>query len=289
MTAKTTRSLDHFVISVGDIETASEMYRRLGFRVLPTMEHMNLGTANSIVQFHDTYLELIGDFDHARNPELFQDLSPWTSQGDVFWQTSFTSSNLENEREPLAAQGLKLEQIASAARRVRLPGGGWIDTASRSAYIWNQEDRLASLFISDHAVPEAIWIPEYQCHPNSCIRVAGFRYLMSEPAKHASYFSKVTGGSPALTSDDLIRFETPRGEFVELATPENLQARYPEAPALSPGTATRGSIFTIVVESLERCRWALRDGGVPHRKTETSLVTNAAYGSGVAYEFIEGV
>ncbi|WP_195908396.1 VOC family protein [Novosphingobium sp. Gsoil 351] len=288
MTAKTTRSLDHFVISVGDIEIASEMYRRLGFRVMPTMEHMHIGTSNSIVQFHDTYLELIGEFELANSELLSKGMEPWTSQGDVFWQTSFTSSRLDDEIERWAAAGLKMEAITSAARRVRLPNRGYINTASRSSYIWNPQDKLASLFISDHPVPEAIWIPEYQCHPNSCIRVAGFRYLMADPAKHVDYFSKVTGGEPAKRSNEGVRFETPRGEFVELLTPSALHARYPEAPQLSPGTETRGAVFTIVVESLERCRWALRDGGVPHRITDGAIVTGAAYGCGVAYEFVEG-
>lgn len=283
----TVRSLDHFVVHVTDIEIASEMYRRLGFRVMPTMEHGNIGTSNSIVQFHDTYLELIGDFDRARTPGMKDSSLPWIEQGDVFWMTSFTSSCLEDEQAGLAEKGIEMAPILSAARKVRLPYGGWDETDSRSSYLWNPDERLASLFISDHRKPEVIWIPAYQCHPNSCIRVGGIRYLMADPLRHAEFFSKVAGGEIASQEADRVRFETPHGEFLELVSPAKLNAQFPESAHLTPGTHTRGAVFTIIVESLERCRWALRDGGVPHRLTNNSIVTGAAHGAGMAYEFIE--
>ena len=284
---QTIRSFDHFVVYATDIEVASEMYRRLGFRVMPTMEHGHIGTSNSIVQFHDTYLELIGDFNHARAPGMKESSLPWIEQGDVFWMTSFTSSCLENEQVGLAEKGIEMAPILSAARRVRLPYGGWDETDSRSSYLWNPDEHLASLFLSDHRKPDAIWMPAYQCHPNSCIRVGGIRYLMTDPLRHAEFFSKVVGGAIASQTADYVRFETPRGEFLELVTPAKLKAQYPEAAQLTPGTHTRGAVFTIIVESLERCRWALRDGGVPHRMTINSIVTGATHGAGMAYEFIE--
>lgn len=284
----TIRSLDHFVISVGDIEIASAMYRHLGFRVMPVMEHGHIGTSNSIVQFQDTYLELIGDWDHARVEGMKNNAMPWIVQGDVFWMTSLTSDCLENEKAGLDAQGIKMAPIMSAARHVRLPFGGWDETDSRSSYLWNADDILASLFLSDHRKPEAIWIEPYQQHPNTCVRVGGIRYSMTNPAAHASFFAKVAGGAIASQTRDCVRFQTPRGEFLELVTPEHLKVQYPEAPTLSPGTQTRGAVLTIVVESLDRCRWALRDGGVPHRIGEQAIVVGAAYGCGMAYEFVEG-
>ena len=284
---QTIRSLDHFVVHTTDIEVASEIYRRLGFRVMPTMEHGNIGTSNSIVQFHDTYLELIGDFDYARTPGMKESSLPWIEQGDVFWMTSLTSSCLEDEQAGLAEKGIEMAPILSAARKVRLPYGGWDETDSRSSYLWNPDERLASLFISDHRKPEVIWIPAYQCHPNSCTRVGGIRYLMADPLRHAEFFSKVAGGEIASQEADRVRFETPRGEFLELVSPVKLHAQFPEAAQLTPDTHTRGAVFTIIVESLERCRWAVRDGGVPHRLTNNSIVTGAAHGAGMAYEFVE--
>jgi hypothetical protein len=42
------------------------------------------------------------------------------------------------------------------------------------------------------------------------------------------------------------------------------------------------------VESLDTCRWALRDGGVPHRIGEEAILVGSAYGCGMAYEFVQG-
>lgn len=286
-TTTTARSLDHFVLSVGDIEIASTMYRHLGFRVMPVMEHDNIGTSNSIIQFDQTYLELIGDWQHARAANMEENALPWTRQGDVYWMTSFTSDGLAVEQAGLAAQGIAMEPILSAARRVRLPFGGWDVTDSRSSYLWNPDDVLASLFLSEHRKPETIWIEPYQNHPNSCQRVGGLRYVMAEPQKNSEFFQNIAGGGCVSDTEHRVRFETPRGEFLELVSPSELHKDYPEAPDLSPGTRTRGAIFTIVVRSLDTCRWALRDGGVPHRVMANSIVVGSVFGCGMAYEFVQ--
>ena len=54
---------------------------------------------------------------------------------------------------------------------------------------------------------------------------------------------------------------------------------------LQPGIAARGAAFTIEVASLEQCRWALHDGGVPHRLDGEQLIVPASHGCGMAVHF----
>lgn len=282
----TSRSLDHFVICVGDIETSAEAWRRMGFRVMPVMQHVEIGTSNVIVQFHDTYLELIGDFEHCRFAPLVDRMRPWLDLGeDVYWQTSITAKVLEDEIAPLQAKGLNPQPIASAARRVRLTEGGWDQTDSRSFYTFNERNIHASLFMSDHRKPEAIWMPGWQCHPNTTTRVLGISYLARDVAEDAHYLAAMFGAEPDKRSGDRLAFRTPRGEFFEVCR-ESSEA-VPGAQPLQPGVGARGAGFTIAVDSLERCRWALRDGGVPHRRVNQGLVVPANHGCGMAIHFRE--
>ncbi len=282
----TSRSLDHFVICVRDIETAAEAYRRLGFRVMPVMQHVEIGTSNVIVQFEDTYLELIGDFDHCRFPPLFDRMRPWLDLGeDIYWQTSITSARLEDEIEPLRAKGFDPQPIASAARQVRLTDGGWDQTDSRSFYTFNDQIIHASLFMSDHRKPEAIWMPGWQCHPNTTRRVHGISYLARDAAEVVDYMSAMFGAAPDEQARGRFAFRTPRGEFLEVCDEE--LGRVAGSQPLQDGVGARGAAFTIGVESLERCRWALRDGGVPHRRMNDCLIVPASHGCGMALHFRE--
>lgn len=284
--AHTLRSLDHFVSTVGDIETGAEMYRRLGFRVMPTMEHVEIGTSNAIVQFQHTYLELIGDFGFSRSDQINTMMGPWKVLDEyVYWQTSFTSSRLEDDRERLIAKGMQPEQILNAYRKVRKIGGGWDQTASRSMYCFNRANITGSLFISDHARPETIWMPGYTCHPNTAQRVTGISYVARDPETDIAYYAAMLGGDPAVSSPDRVAFHTPRGEVFELLSPAAAAASLPGAHPLQYGCNVRGAAYTISVESLERCRLALRDGGVPATDTDDALHVAAPFAGGMAITF----
>jgi catechol 2,3-dioxygenase-like lactoylglutathione lyase family enzyme len=52
------RRIDHLVHAVRDLEAASELYRRLGFRVGACNRHTG-GTENRLVQFGSSFVELI--------------------------------------------------------------------------------------------------------------------------------------------------------------------------------------------------------------------------------------
>ena len=195
--AQVCRALDHFVGLVRSLEMASNVFRRLGFTVMPVMEHVELGSSNTVVQFHDSYLELIGDLDRVRLPSLTALLKRMDG-GEGLLFNSLTSASLEDDRDGMVAAGLRPDPIISARRRVRLPQGGWDDTDSRSMYLWNGERKFMSLFISDHRKPQAIWIPDYQVHANGVRRVTGLLYVHVDPRLDADYLSAIFGFQPVV-------------------------------------------------------------------------------------------
>ena len=62
------RDIDHLVLAVRDLDAARATYERLGFTLTPMARHP-FGTANSLVQMHGSYLELLAVADPAAIPE----------------------------------------------------------------------------------------------------------------------------------------------------------------------------------------------------------------------------
>ncbi len=283
----TQRSLDHFVAYAQDLGIASNAWRRLGFTVMPIMEHISIGTANAIVQFQGTYLELLGDAEHCQVASLQQNLRRNFPTYDGYYMTSFTSSRLEDDRPVLEQQGIELQPIVGASRRVRLPAGGWVNTASRSMYAFHHERPRMSLFLSDHPKPEAIWIHDYQAHANSALDVLELHYVARDPALDEAFISRMMAGAPTQSSGDGLKFRTPRGQTLAVHSEQAARTRWPEFTALQGNETAHGVALTIQVQSMAQCRRALRDGGVPHRVTESTLVVPPSHASGVIIEFKE--
>lgn len=286
--AASKRCLDHFVTMVGNPDDAAATYKRLGFRVMPAMEHVKIGTSNTVVQFQDTYLELIGDFANCRLEWVREAYDDWLKLGrDIYAMTSLTSSNLETCRAKLVADGHTPLEIMNASRRVRLPAGGWDETASRSCYMFNENNKFTSLFMSDHPKPEAIWIPDWQCHPNTATRITKVWYVSRDTEADVAYHSTWFGAPPSIREPGRVCWKTARGEHLEVRTPQNMKGDFPEASALEPEIAGRGAGFTVSVTSMAHCRWALRDGGVPFREKDGSLYVVPAYACAMALEFVQ--
>ena len=281
------RSLDHFVALVRNLEMASSIFHRLGFTVMPIMEHVELGSSNTVVQFQDTYLELIGDLDRVRIPSLTALLARLDG-GEGLLFNSLTSASLEDDRPGMIAAGLQPDPIISARRRVRLPQGGWDDTDSRSMYLWNGERKFMSLFISDHRKPQAIWIPDYQVHANGVRRVTGLLYVHVDPRLDADYLGAIFGYPPVVCTADELRFATPRGETFTILSSDELGRRYGEQMGgLHIPFSGHGVGMQMEVASVAHCSRLLFDNGVVHALRGKRLLIAPAYAAGIGLELVE--
>ena len=183
------RNLDHFVITVEDRAATQQAYQRLGFSVMPKARHAAIGTANHVIQLHDTYLELLGDLDQCIFEPLKQRFASRRAAGDGFYINCLTSSALQPDREHLLAKGHACGEIISARRQVTMPDGRIDETASDCFYVWRDEPRLTStLFYAAHGKPHVIWFEPWQSHPNTAQTTLSLTYasdrLAARPARH---------------------------------------------------------------------------------------------------------
>src|SRR5512134_3629772 len=123
--------LDHVVVAVASLETASETLRNAGFSVLPGGRHDALPTENALVCFADgSYLELIA----AREPE---DRVEWRAlaRDAAAWERHLHGvSAIARRFLPMLAgpdgvadwcvSGSRIEDVAARLRSLALPAAG---------------------------------------------------------------------------------------------------------------------------------------------------------------------
>ena len=256
------KSLDHFVLLTEQLEDAASDWARLGFDVRPVARHIELNTANCVIHFESTYLEL-GWLTNGP-PAVSGPYLDRLQCGDGLAHVSLTSDDLEQEQARLAALGVAFDPIYSARRKVIMPDGSENETASNFFYLWRDSGRYRSLFFSEHLKPETIFIPEYEKHPNTAIDVTRLVYWSRDPDADRAHFSKLFGCDAETVSADGFTIRGGRGEVTEVLTIEGAQRRYAGFLPVDDPTPLSGFAVALHfgVRSAEECAAALRAGGV---------------------------
>lgn len=279
------QSLDHFAISVLDVDAAGGTFERLGFQTLPLMRHIELGTANRVIQLHDTYFEVVGHFEGA--PAFLRDhMMPRYAVGEGLSIVSLTCSNLEREHARIAASQWQPGPIVNARRRITLPGGVQDETDSSVFYVWRPGRLYSTLFFTVHSKPETIWVPACQEHPNTARRVRTLTYFSADPRQEIEYVQTMLGARPTRNDPDRVVFQTLRGEHIEFLSAGQVRERFADlAPSLSGPEPVFGIGLTIEVDDLSRCIAALESNEVPFERGGENVIVPASQAHGVVLTF----
>lgn len=145
-----------------------------------------------------------------------------------------------------------------------------------------------SFFRTRHMKPEAIWIPEYQSHPNGAQTVDALVYVAADPLAHAAYFETMFGVAPSI-SDDSLRLTTERGEIVEIITPQEALSRYGEfaVPEDRIGSGCCAAV-QYRVSDLATLQEILDQNAVPYKRTPGEIIVAARDCAGVTSIFHDG-
>jgi len=281
----TPRSLDHFVLLVENLEAAAVTYQRLGFHVRPVAELVEVGAANCVIHFPETYLEL------AWLSEATHDVgAPYMDRlklGEGFAHLCLTSERLEPDREHMQALGLAPDPIYSARRRIIRPDGSEDETASRFFYMWRGDNPYLSIFLADHPKPDAIFIPEYTDHPNTAEKVSRVVYMSKNPDGDIDYFTKLFGKAPVTHDADGFSVVDGRGDLAEVLTETRARARYGDnlaAPSCDPLRGA-GIAMHFKIGSRADCSAYLRQNGILFMEEAQGLVVPAREARGCVLVF----
>ena len=280
------RALDHYVLQVHDVDAAGASFERLGFQVRPRMTHIEFGTSNRVVQFGNTYLELLGGLTSAPSG-IVREYLPRFECGEGLSHVSLRSYDLPADHRQAAAGGLDPGPMTSARRKVVMPDGAEDETDSLFFYMWRRERLYLSLFLSVHRKPETIWIPEYQEHPNTAADTIGVTFVSDDPRRERDYFSKLYRAAPTFESPEQLRLTGARGDVAEVHSRVGIRERYPsldlDISDKQPGYPVG---LTFSVRSLERCRAELDANGVAVAEHDGALLVAPEDAHGAVIEFV---
>lgn len=109
--------LDHAVIAVSDLDTATHDYQSLGFTVLRGGVHANRATHNALITFpNGTYLELLAATADSPRPGVI-DFSMMLRQGEGLAGFALRSDDLAADTVRLRAQEFAVNDIIPGERR----------------------------------------------------------------------------------------------------------------------------------------------------------------------------
>lgn len=232
------KAVDHMVVLVRDLEVSAAVYKRLGFHVRPIAHHIGVGSANAIIHFPETYLELVHTSD-AR-ADLRDMYMPRLEDGEGLCHISLTSNDLEADVARLSGHGHSPGTPMMFARDVVMPDGRPDKTASSSVYNWQAERRYMSLFFSEHPKPETIFIPAYCDHANGAEKLTALAFMSRDPAGDLPYFEASFGGRADTVNADGFQLTGARGEVVSVLTSQAAQVLYGDLLGRAEPAATGG-------------------------------------------------
>ncbi len=283
------RSLDHFVVSVRDLTRAEACYRRLGFHVLPRMQHIDIGSSNHVIQFETSYIELVGELEQSL-PALRERMMPRFAAGEGLSIVSLSSDDLEGDHTAMSQSGLTPAPIINARRKITMPDGSEHETDSSCFYVWRDGREYLSLFYSHHGRPRTIFTPEYySAHSNGALGVDQLVLVSDEVSADREAFVTYFGAAPVCDEQERLVFFGARGDVTELLSPRVARSRFPELDLADPLPLAGFPVaLRVRVRSLERLRAMLEREQVALRADMHSIVVPPSEANGVVLVFAEG-
>lgn len=218
------KSIDHYILLTDDLPAARNQYIKLGFNVLPIEKHIEFGSANAVVIFPHSYLELL---DLGRSPPVLRDTYlPRLSAGPGLCHVSLTAESLRAEATRLAGHGYTTDPALNARRKVLMPDGTQAETDSSSMYNWKAERPYLSLFFSEHRKPETIFIEGHTAHANGVLDTVRIVSVSADPDKDLPYYEASADSQAVQCGRSGFRLTGDRGDMIEVLSPEAIRARY---------------------------------------------------------------
>src|SRR3954471_2090275 len=229
------RAIDHIVIAVNDLATASADYEKAGFTVTPGGEHTGGDTHNALVSFGDgAYFELIA-FKVADPP---QDHKWWAklAQGEGTVDYALLSDGLAAEAERLRQAGVTVQG----------PRDGGRTRPDDQRITWKtiglEADDVPLPFVIEDGTAHDLRVPPGAAtqHPLGVSGVAGLVILVPNLERAAERYEALLGSGSGSSAPEIAGVSRGRrfafgSQFIELAEP------YPNATDLQQHITQRGA------------------------------------------------
>jgi catechol 2,3-dioxygenase-like lactoylglutathione lyase family enzyme len=243
------RGLDHIVHAVRDLDTAADLYRRLGFTVGARNRHP-WGTHNHIVQFPGFFIELLtfAEPDKLGNDGfsiLFGAYNrDFIQRGEGLSVLILESEDARADEDEFRAAGVLAMPTMRFDREGKRPDGVTVKVGFSLTFAEDKAAPNIHFTTCQQHYPENFWNPAFQRHANSAVGIAGVVAVAERPEHHARFFEVFAGG-PSTAVGDGFTIETPRGT-IDMLTPAAFTQRFGvRPPNVSGGPHLAALRFTV--------------------------------------------
>ena len=257
-------SLDHLGAIVRDLAAGAKRWEQLGFFLSPVSRQSGKmpgredesawASANRCAIFRQGYLELIGIVDAAA-------YNPWEkflARFEGLHLLALRVANADAAYAELAARTKTLNPPVQRARKLDVDG---IEATMRFRNIFSRDAAYPEgrYIVLEHQTPEYLWQPRYQTHPNGALALEAALVCADDVQAQRTRLETITGTSPSLGSDGVLRFEPAKGGALELHDAAGFEARFGWRPAVLPCFAGVEVSFA----SRDAAARLMEDNGVP--------------------------
>jgi len=285
------RGIDHLVLAVADLEAARRRYRSFGFTTTPRAEHP-FGTANSLVQLRENFLELLSiDAPHKIPPKVSGHFSfgaynkRYTERREGMSMLVLQSDDARRDRAEFAANGLRTYAPFDFSRQATLPDGSRVTISFSLAFVTEERMPEAAFFVCQQHAPEYFWKPEYQRHDNGATDVVEVVMIADDPGSFREFFARLEGEDNVSAEGGALAVSTSHGR-ISMLTPERFAARFPDAAIAAAPATPHFAAYQVAVADLGTTEALFVERGVKFSRHRGRLQINAPEAFGVVIEFL---
>jgi hypothetical protein len=285
--------IDHPVVTVRDLDTVRDQYRKLGFAPNPVGYHP-WGTTLSLLMFKDNFIEIIAVHDASKFGTNAVDgfcygrnVGNFTDRVEGLGLVALHSKDARADHAYLVQRGLRSQGLIDFRRDMKKPDGSPDVAVVSLGLFMNEDQRDVSNFICHQHRPELIWVPEWQNHPNGVHAVAGVTYVADAPLDLAPRYVAFYGEARVKQSKDHVETDTGCG-VIRVVSPAAAD-KYFDAVALPAwdGTQPHGISISVRTPHFDRLEELWRANGVPSvRSPRGSWLVAPEHCGNVIMEFL---
>lgn len=284
------RPIDHLVVAVHDLEAARDAFARLGFTLTPVARHP-FGTANSLVQLHGSYIELVAIADPALIPEPAEGRFSFAAfnrdfleHREGFSMLALRSADAAADLADFEANDLPTYAPLSFHRLARTPKGDDLEIGFSVTFTSDARIPDAGFFTCQHHNPDRFWWPEYRRHVNGATAIDAVVMVARDPADYHIFFTHFTGQHDMRSDSLMVSFDTGGGKL-DILTPVAGKAMY--GVDAGPNPKPHFIAVRIATTDLAAAAVRLRGNGIPFVERMGRLVVPATEACGAALAFVE--
>jgi catechol 2,3-dioxygenase-like lactoylglutathione lyase family enzyme len=276
--------IDHLALLVRDLESASTAYEKLGFRVSARQLHSaNMGSANHIFNFSNSYVELIGliaetDFN-----------KPWLARLDKregLYIISTRTDDVAGAVSELRQKGISTSDSVPHSRPAMLASGEQSRVSFGVTYVDAEFTPAAHISVCEHHDPDKVYCADREQHANTATSIKTVIISTPTPLEVAEAYLPIYGNDAIIekSTEKVILSTAVEDANIEFMTSSSIRHSLGlQEDIIIPDNVPFAVVFE--VSDIDRTTKQLDDNNIPKQLTRDSVLVPATHAAGTMIVF----